>query len=384
MSPAPLANNLRRLRDALGLSQAQVAERAGISRVAYRSIETGAAQPRFGTLSSLANALSVKIPDLMVEVRALQAVRFREKGMTSREQLLVRVAKWLEAYGELEDLLGDREPFGFRRVPGRQPHKSGIDGAIIAAASARRAVGLKAKDLIRDICGLLEENGVKVYPVSLASEGFFGLSVAAPDGGPAVVVNIWDRISVERWIFTAAHELGHLLLHLNAYDSVQRDPVVSEEKEADVFAAHFLMPPEVFAEEWELARGLSLTDRVLKLKRMFHVSYRTVLHRLQDTTPLGKSVWGRFQVAYRDRCGRTLAITEEPDGLTAVSFNPAMVEAHSAHEPDRMSPTEFCGDRLIRLVRAAVEKHLITLGRAAEILGLDLVEMRQLAASWVT
>jgi hypothetical protein len=32
------------------------------------------------------------------------------------------------------------------------------------------------------------------------------------DGGPAVVVNVWGRLSVERWIFTAAHELGHLMI----------------------------------------------------------------------------------------------------------------------------------------------------------------------------
>src|SRR5258708_29024099 len=62
MEFAPLANNLRRLRDAAGLSQAELAERTGISRVAYRSIETGASQPRTSTLASLAAALGVKIP----------------------------------------------------------------------------------------------------------------------------------------------------------------------------------------------------------------------------------------------------------------------------------------------------------------------------------
>lgn len=40
-----LSHNLRRFRDEHGLSQAEVAERAGISRVAYRSIEAGAATP---------------------------------------------------------------------------------------------------------------------------------------------------------------------------------------------------------------------------------------------------------------------------------------------------------------------------------------------------
>ncbi len=39
-------------------------------------------------------------------------------------------------------------------------------------------------------------------------------------------------------------------------------------------------------------------------------------------------------------------------------------------------------DRLARLVRQALEKELITLGKGAEILELDLDEMRELSNSW--
>jgi hypothetical protein len=138
------------------------------------------------------------------------------------------------------------------------------------------------------------------------------------------------------------------------------------------------MPAGVFAHAWQETRGLSFLERVLKVKRLFRVSYRTVLHRVQDTTSIGKSVWGRFQAEYRERYGRTLAVTEEPQGLKS-----AMAEAHSAHEPDRLTPHEFNGDRLRLLVREAIERKLITIGRGAEILGMDLLEMRKLVASWV-
>src|SRR5450759_3977137 len=113
MITATLAHNLRRLRDEKSLTQGQVAEKAGISRVAYRNIETGAAEPREGTLTNLAAALDVKVPDLMAEVRPLRAVRFRQKKMTSREQLLVKVSRWLQAYRELEILLGQEKPLVF-------------------------------------------------------------------------------------------------------------------------------------------------------------------------------------------------------------------------------------------------------------------------------
>jgi len=83
-----------------------------------------------------------------------------------------------------------------------------------------------------------------VYPLNLVSDSFFGLSVAEDDGGPAIIVNVWERISVKRRIFSAAHELGHLLLHLDAYNVEESAEDKVQEREADVFASHFLMPEE--------------------------------------------------------------------------------------------------------------------------------------------
>ena len=380
MSTLPL--NLRRLRDEKNLSQSDVAERAGISRVAYRSIETGESAPRSSTLARIAEVLGVRIADLMTEVRALHAVRFRDKGMVSREQLLVRVGRWLEGYSEIETLVKARSPFVFRDALKAKPG-SGVAGARALTIAARKAVGLAVDAPIRDICGLLEDNGVKVLPMPLASEGFFGLSVAQEDGGPAVVVNVWERISVERWIFTAAHELGHLLLHLDAYKIEERGEDAGEEKEADVFASHFLMPQDVFEREWTEARGLSFVERVLKVKRIFHVSYKTVLYRLAENTPMKNSVWGRFKVEYMAAYGRSLGNVDEPQGLAPGKFGSAMAEARSADEPAHRTSHDFTEDRLRRLVREGIEGQLITIGRGAEILGLSLAEMRKLVSGWV-
>jgi hypothetical protein len=51
-------------------------------------------------------------------------------------------------------------------------------------------------------------------------------------------------------------------------------------------------------------------------------------------------------------------------------------------EPDRLSTADCLDDRLRRLVRRGVEADEISLGRGAEILGMSLVDMRQLAAEW--
>jgi Zn-dependent peptidase ImmA (M78 family) len=231
---------------------------------------------------------------------------------------------------------------------------------------------------------LLEERGgVKVFAMPLASDAFFGLSVAKEDGGPAVVVNAWDRISVERWIFTAAHELGHLLLHLGAYDVAKTDESRDEEEEASQFASHFLMPHGVFALEWNEARGLPLVDRVLKVKRIFRVSYRMVLYRLSEQEAYGRAIWQRFQMGYEARFGRSLLKSDEPESVYPRDFSAGMVAPRAADEPKRLTSDDFVLDRLRRLVRAALEKELISVGRAAEILDVDLKTMRTINSTWV-
>ena len=128
--------------------------------------------------------------------------------------------------------------------------------------------------------GCWKDAGVKVLRLPRATEAFFGLSVKEDDGGPAIVINTWERISVERWIFSAAHELGHLLLHPGAYDYRQEEEPMDEERQADEFASFFLMPQGSFEREWYDSSGHPLYERVLKVKRIFHVSYKTVLLRL--------------------------------------------------------------------------------------------------------
>jgi transcriptional regulator with XRE-family HTH domain len=101
-----IAGNLLRLRKAKKLSQQQVAEAAGISRVGYRKIENRESKPRVDTLKAIAAALSVNIRELVSPIRQLSHVRFRsQKTFNNREQILAEIGEKLESYAELESLL---------------------------------------------------------------------------------------------------------------------------------------------------------------------------------------------------------------------------------------------------------------------------------------
>ena len=362
-----LAQNVRRIRTGKQFSQRALAEAAGLSVPAIKSLELAKAEPRVRTVQAIAKALDVKLQDLFLPARELKTVRFRStKRIQNRENILADIARRLEDFNYLEEILNMRTPFRLRQIRDR----CSKDRIVECADLCRKKLGLSADEPIYDICGLLEHAGVKVLTVHLASNNFFGLSVGEEDGGPAVVVNVWERIPVERWIFSAAHELGHLMLHRQAYDVKQTEESKEEESEADLFAGHFLMPDQGFRKEWNEAAGLHGVDRVFKVKGIFHVSYKTILYRLIENGVVdGSSIWKKFQQLHWQRYGHGLAFKEEPMAMVPV-------------EPFKLHPFGFSEDRFSHLVRVAVEKDKISLSRGAEILGIGIEEMQDLLASW--
>ena len=368
-----IGHNIARLRLDRDVSQDQVASRAGISRLALGKIERGEVVPRAATLEALANALGASMVELVTAVRPLNTVRFRAPKVKGRQQILAEVSRWLEDYCWLEGELNAAEKFPLKKLRAEHPKAETL------AKRVREELELDPKEPIRDICGLLEDNGIKVLLLDKKSDAFFGLSVSEEDGGPAVVVNTWERISVERWIFTAAHELAHLLLHPGEYSRDESEEPKEAEHEADVFASHFLMPESAFASEWDDTSGHPLIDRVLKVKRMFRVSYKTVLYRLVETGRVTREVWLIFQRQHARRFGKTLSKADELNPLKASEFT---WNWNRAGEPEGVSEYDFLEDRLHRLVRKALERKVISLGRAAEILRISREDMRKRAADW--
>lgn len=380
-----IADNLKRVRIARSLTQADVAKQAGLSLAAYRNAESGTAVPRVDSLQRLAQALDVRIQDLFIPVKKLTHVRFRAgRRLNSRDEILAKTSRWLENFNGLEAILDDRVENRLpeiRKLIGR--NKAPKNVATIARKELLKSVeaGIN-QEPIRDICGLLEARGVKVYALQSANSDFFGLSVGEGSGGPAIAVNVWERISVERWIFTAAHELGHLLLHFEDdydVDQVEEKPTDPHEREADEFAAYFLMPPEIFDKEWEETSGAQFLDRVLKVKRMFRVSWKTVVYRLIQKGG-GEHLWAKFFGEYKARHGRSLRRIEEPHALSSDQFRPLPLRSE---EPAYLLPEDFFESRLHRLVREGLDEGKISQGKAAELLELPIVRLRELMRSWV-
>ena len=61
---------------------------------------------------------------------------------------------------------------------------------------------------------------------------------------------------------------------------------------------------------------------------------------------------------------------------------PDLLPWRRADEPDGLSDNDFGGNRLSRLVRRALDEEVITMGRAAEILGLRRTALRGWVQGW--
>lgn len=374
MSLQELAQNVRRWRTARKLSQEDLANAAGVSLPAIRNLERAKSEPRMKTVQAIARALEVKLEDLFRPVRKLETVRFRSaKRMQNRENILAIVARWLENFNYLEKILNKEIPFKLEKIRERCSRENIEETAELC----RQELGLKSKEPIHDICGLLEHAGVKVYPIRIASESFFGLSIGERDGGPAIAVNVWDRITIERQIFSAAHELGHLILHPDAYNVEVVEENEDEEQEANNFAGHFLMPDKGFRKEWNEASGLHWVDRVFKVKGIYRVSYKAVLYRLVEHGIADDFIWKRFNQAYKHKYNKSLSFKEEPMAINTSEFF-----KRDTSEPFGLQNVHFFEDRFSRLTREAVEKDEISLSRGAEILNISIAGMRDLMQNW--
>ena len=66
---ARLAANVRALRDARGLTQAQLAKASGLPRATWANLESGAANPTLAVLHRVAVALQVSLEELIAAPR---------------------------------------------------------------------------------------------------------------------------------------------------------------------------------------------------------------------------------------------------------------------------------------------------------------------------
>lgn len=213
-----------------GMTKVSLAEAVGLTPRRIAAFENQGDEPPETTIRALASALGFprsyfqrSSPPVLepeqVSFRSLSKLSAKSRDMAmAGATLAAEVADWVEERFDLP--------------PCDVPDLRDVDPAE-AAAALRSAWGLgvlPAPNMVH----LLEARGVRVFSL-VDDEAALDAVSAWIDNRPFVFLT--HHKSPERARWDAAHELGHLVLHLEAPPQGQ-----DREKEADEFAREFLLP----------------------------------------------------------------------------------------------------------------------------------------------
>lgn len=167
-----------------------------------------------------------------------------------------------------------------------------------AADELRLALGL-GNDPIKDLWVLIRDQAIDLAFHPFGPDGPDG--AYRFDGRDAIIVVNSDKTPLARQRYTAAHELGHHLLHredgkpLQAADAnIEGSTTEIVEKEANAFAGYFLAPTEAMRRAFpgKATEDISVED-IVDLAHQFGTTYRTTIYRLHNSE--------RFFAPVRDR-----------------------------------------------------------------------------------
>lgn len=212
------------------LTKKELAEKAGLSALTVTRLERGdTPEPSVETVESLAVALAFPVGFFSLdecEQLTAEAVSFRSlSALTARQRDAALAA------GPIAFMFDD---WVAKRFDLPEPDLVDLrDEKPLAAAEALRGHwGIGSKPVTHMI-KLLESKGVRVFALSERHKNVDAYSLWR-DGVPYMFLNTFK--SAERSRYDAAHELGHLVLHIHGAGG-SRDV----EREADAFASAFLI-----------------------------------------------------------------------------------------------------------------------------------------------
>ncbi len=351
-----IAGNLTHYRKGLRLSQDELAVQAGVTRQSIYNYENAKTLPDSRTLSALARALGITLDDLLRQ-GGVVLPNFRFRAHTSfdkKPQFAAQVLRHLEDYTALEQAVG-MPPYTPESTPCHQVE--GNEKRIMEIATQfRHRLGLGDAP-IHNMFDAVDEIGLKVLRLDIPIPDFFGLSACSLEQGAFVLVNS-HNISIERQLFTLAHEIGHLIFHRGEYqDTLMEEGSKEEEKAredvANQFASQLLVSQEA------LDRALNVLNNLIDLKAYFRVSYTIMLKRLDQ---MGKVKYGdaiqKLRAEYKRRTGQSLTKEIELEPVLPAADFPV-------------------NQRLTKLVWKALSLSKVSELKAAELLDLTVEDLRQ-------
>lgn len=255
----------------------ELADATGISKQAISQFENSKSTPSLETLLAIINAL--KFPreyfyqiDNQIEINTF----FRALSTTSKKEQLCQVnrTRTLSTIYSFLDKYID-----FPRVNILELDSS--NESIEEIATALREYWGIGNDPITNVVNVMEKNGIVISSFSTNDNKIDAFTQTHNINGvsrPFVILGDDKESSVRRQ-FSAAHELGHIIMHSNSYNvnELSKEEYKMMEDEANDFAAAFLLPKESFIED--VSKYPNKLEFYIELKKKWRVSISAMIIR---------------------------------------------------------------------------------------------------------
>ncbi len=231
--------NLKHYRLMKAYSKKQLAEIVGITPMAISHYEKGERMPDMEMVKRIADALNVKVSDLLSSGKNdLDIVHneFRKNSSltkTAQEYVQSCAEEYLSRFAIIIEILGDSV------LPKVHDVKAlDITGEVETdAQSLRKHLDFAESGPIEKLIGQLENKGFLLYLVDIQNDKFSGIN-GTMNGRPYIMVN--KHMNAERIRSTIIHEMAHIMFNWEAVS--WNDSEI--ERYATAISGAFLFPKE--------------------------------------------------------------------------------------------------------------------------------------------
>jgi Zn-dependent peptidase ImmA (M78 family)/transcriptional regulator with XRE-family HTH domain len=311
------ASLLTLARESRELLQSDLSGLAGIPQTYISRFEGGITQPSEDQATAIAKALHYPVELFYQDDRIFgfnASVFFHRK----RADMPAKTLRRIHAVLNLTRMRVDRLMLAAAMSPQAELIRISVEDGLDPEDIARRVRALLHLPLgpIVNLTAALEDAGIVIVTERFGSSRTDAVSEWIPGHPPLILMNVDDSVGGDRYRWTLAHELGHLVMH--------KLPSETMEDEANRFAAEFLLPA---AEVRHQLRNVRLANLAL-LKGIWKVSMAALLERAKQLGTISPSQHRYMRINF----GKLHYNTREPAELDVAIEKPtlltSLVNAH--------------------------------------------------------
>jgi len=261
---------IKQARELNGLTQSELAEQVGCNQSAIAHFENNRTFPSNDILKTIADITGV-LPNFFerepMHDFSLGSLSYRSRRSLSKKEE-AKAYQYASTMYEQAKHLSKKLSLPLLHFPRISERPT------LSARVARASLGLAPDKPISHLLNTFEYNGGLAFatPFPLLKIDAFSLWANLDIDRPIIIVSC--NIPGDRMRFSVAHEIGHLVMH-----TAPKGTMIAMEKEANSFAAEFLMPEDAIRNE--LVTPVTLTS-IAQLKPKWGVSMQALIYRAHN------------------------------------------------------------------------------------------------------